>query len=113
MTTLPRPDSDNFLRGRDFKMPISRTPRNQNGRELAAKTVALALLISSLWLGRSVAQSSSSNAPAIQGKEHYAMRDGLRIYLWEKYRQDEERNFSRNREVWAPVPCSQRVGRCV
>jgi hypothetical protein len=88
MTTLPRPDSDNFLRGRDFKMPISRTPRNQNGRELAAKTVALALLISSLWLRRSVAQSSSSNAPAIQGKEHYAMRGGLRIYLWEKYRQD-------------------------
>jgi len=92
-------------------MPISRTLGNQSGRKLAAKIVALALLTSSLWLGRSVAQSSSSNAPAIQGKEHYAMRDGLRIFLWEKYRQDEERNFSRTGKVALLVHGGQRSGR--
>ncbi len=92
-------------------MPISRTLGNQSGRKLAAKIVALALLTSSLWLGRSVAQSSSSNAPAIQGKEHYAMRDGLRIFLWEKYRQDEERNFSRAGKVALLVHGGQRSGR--
>jgi pimeloyl-ACP methyl ester carboxylesterase len=88
-------------------MPISRTPRIQDGRKLAATTVALALVISSPWLGRSVAQSP----PAIQGKEHYAMRDGLRIYLWEKYKEGSEQSFSHTGKVALLVHGGTRSGR--
>ena len=94
-------------------MPISRTPRNQNGLKLTAQNVALALLISCLWMGRGVAQASSSNAPAIQGKEHYAMRDGLHIYLWEKYKQGDEESFSRNGKVALLVHGGTRSGRSI
>src|ERR1700751_3013021 len=96
-----------LLRGRVFKMPISRTPCIQDGRKLAATTVALALLISSPWLGRSVAQSP----PAIQGKEHYAMRDGLRIYLGEKYKEGSEQSFSHTAKVARLVHGGTRAGR--
>jgi len=92
-------------------MPASRTPRNQSERKLTAKTLALALLISSLWLGRSVAQSSPSNTSPIQGKEHYVMRDGLRIYLWEKYKQGEDVTFFHTGRVALLVHGGTRSGR--
>jgi pimeloyl-ACP methyl ester carboxylesterase len=92
-------------------MPTSRTPRNQSGRELTTKTLALALLISSLWLGRSVAQSSTPSTSPIQGKEHYVMRDGLRIYLWEKYKQGEDVTFFRTGKVALLVHGGTRSGR--
>ena len=31
-------------------------------------------------------ENPSASAPPIRGKEHYVMRDGLRIYLWENTR---------------------------
>lgn len=92
-------------------MPTSRTPRNQSGRKLTTKTLALALLITSLWLGRSVAQSSTPSTSPIQGKEHYVMRDGLRIYLWEKYKQGEDVTFFRTGKVALLVHGGTRSGR--
>jgi pimeloyl-ACP methyl ester carboxylesterase len=47
----------------------------------------------------------------VQGKEHYVMRDGLRIYLWEKYREDQEQSFSRGGKVVLLVHGGTRSGR--
>jgi pimeloyl-ACP methyl ester carboxylesterase len=48
-----------------------------------------------------VAQPSGAPANHVQGKEHYVIRDGLSIYLWEKYMEDQEGAFSRN----GKLPC--------
>ena len=46
-----------------------------------------------------VAQNLSPNVAPIQKKESYVIRDGLRIYLWEKYREDQEAAFPRTGKV--------------
>jgi hypothetical protein len=45
------------------------------------------------------AQNPSSAAEPIQTKEHYVMRDGLRIYLWEKHKQSQDGTFARSGKV--------------
>ena len=45
------------------------------------------------------AQRSAPAPNLVQGKEHYVMRDGLRIYLWEKYKEGNEESFSRTGKV--------------
>lgn len=40
-----------------------------------------------------------SAAKSISGKAHYAIRDGLRIYLWEKYRAGTEDSFGNSGKV--------------
>src|SRR5689334_12710634 len=46
----------------------------------------IAVLMAALCSGGShAAPQQSGGARHIRAKEHYAMRDGLRIYLWEKY----------------------------
>ena len=35
----------------------------------------------------------------ISGKEHYALRDGLRIYLWEKYKTGSQDSFARSGKI--------------
>jgi pimeloyl-ACP methyl ester carboxylesterase len=45
------------------------------------------------------AQSSATNNNHIRGKEHYVTRDGLRIYLWEKYKEGQEATFSSTGKV--------------
>lgn len=58
-------------------------------------------------------ENPSATAPPIQGKEHYVMRDGLRIYLWEKYKAGEEESFSRTGKVALLVHGGQRSGRSI
>jgi pimeloyl-ACP methyl ester carboxylesterase len=77
----------------------------------AKKTVSLILLISSIGLGQVHAQGSSPSAALIQGKEHYVMRDGLRIYVWEKYKEGQEATFSRTGKVALLVHGGTRSGR--
>ena len=74
-------------------------------------TLGLALLISAMCLGQTLTLSSSPSAPPIQGKEHYVMRDGLRIYLWEKYKEGNEQSFSRTGKVALLVHGGTRSGR--
>jgi len=42
---------------------------------------------------------TSSTERGIAGKEHYVRRDGIRIYLWEKYRKGSEAEVSRTGKV--------------
>jgi len=39
-------------------------------------------------------QSHATVEDRIRGEEHYAMRDGLRIYLWEKRTEGSQGTFS-------------------
>lgn len=61
-----------------------------------------ALLLSTLLL---------ANAPAIQSREAYVTRDGLRIYLWEKFRPDHAADFARTGRVALLVHGGGRSGR--
>jgi pimeloyl-ACP methyl ester carboxylesterase len=75
-------------------------------------TVSLALLLTVLSAGPMYAQSAlNPSPPSIQQKEHYAIRDGLRIYLWEKYRADQEQSFARSGKVALLVHGGTRSGR--
>jgi pimeloyl-ACP methyl ester carboxylesterase len=49
--------------------------------------------------------------PAILSKETYVTRDGLRIYLWEKYRPDRESSFGRTGKIVLLVHGGGRSGR--
>jgi len=42
---------------------------------------------------------AETGANRIRGEEHYVMRDGLRIYLWEKHKAGLERTFANNGKV--------------
>jgi pimeloyl-ACP methyl ester carboxylesterase len=44
-------------------------------------------------------QKLAGSANDIRGKEHYAIRDGLRIYLWEKYQASLEQTYARTGKV--------------
>jgi pimeloyl-ACP methyl ester carboxylesterase len=92
-------------------MKTSINIRRRHTRKSVAKTASVVLLISSLWLGPFHAQSSSPSGARIQGKEHYAMRDGLRIYLWEKYKEGDEGSFSRTGKIALLVHGGTRSGR--
>ncbi len=56
-------------------------------------------------------ENARAGATPIQGKEHYVMRDGLRIYLWEKHTEGDEESFSRTGKVALLVHGGQRSGR--
>jgi pimeloyl-ACP methyl ester carboxylesterase len=56
-------------------------------------------------------EKPAASAAHIHGKEHYVMRDGLRIYLWEKYREGREGAFSRTGKVALLVHGGVRSGR--
>jgi hypothetical protein len=67
-------------------------------RELnKAILLSVALFAAIRWGSAAAQQSAATNQ--IRGKEHYVMRDGLRIYLWEKYRPDREGSFFRTGKV--------------
>jgi len=60
----------------------------------AALALALALVVLS-WAGvcagdilKPASEEHKAATTPISGKAHYALRDGLRIYLWEKYQAD-------------------------
>jgi len=75
---------------------------------LALLTVSLAIFANGQTR---VLQKPAASASAIQGKEHYGIRDGLRIYLWEKYREGQEGVFSRTGKVALLVHGGVRSGR--
>lgn len=52
-----------------------------------------------------------TNAAAIQSREAYVTRDGLRIYLWEKYRPDQEAESARTGKIVLLVHGGGRSGR--
>ena len=58
-------------------------------------------------------QTAAPEKPSatIQGKEHYALRDGLRLYLWEKYQEGDQESFSRTGKVALLVHGGTRSGR--
>lgn len=58
-------------------------------------------------------QNPSASPRPIQGKEAYVMRDGLRIYLWEKYKGGDEESFSGTGKVALLVHGGQRSGRSI
>jgi pimeloyl-ACP methyl ester carboxylesterase len=71
-------------------------------------TIALAISVN----GQTTApEKPSTNRSSIQGKEHYALRDGLRIYLWEKYQEGDQESFSRTGKVALLVHGGTRSGR--
>jgi pimeloyl-ACP methyl ester carboxylesterase len=61
----------------------------------------------------SASQSSGARVAPVQKREAYVMRDGLRIYLWEKYREDQEQSFSRTGKVVLLVHGGTRSGRSI
>jgi pimeloyl-ACP methyl ester carboxylesterase len=82
-----------------------------NARRSAKMAISLILLLSLIGLGRMHAQASIPSTVPIQGKEHYVMRDGLRIYLWDKYKDGQEATFSRTGKVALLVHGGTRSGR--
>jgi pimeloyl-ACP methyl ester carboxylesterase len=52
-----------------------------------------------------------ASAPVIQSREAYVTREGLRIYLWEKFRPDQEPDFARTGRVALLVHGGGRSGR--
>ncbi len=82
----------------------------------ARSSLLLALVLIAAWAvlanGRAGAlQNPAARAKAIRGKEHYVIRDGLRIYLWEKFREGQEASFSRTDKVALLVHGGVRSGR--
>ena len=65
--------------------PFGRVLRMKGSRKLRLSARTL-LAIASITVVLA-ARASATDVPqdAIRGEEHYVMRDGLRIYLWEKY----------------------------
>lgn len=78
--------------------------------QFLALTMAI-LAVATGSISRAAAQSSGAATNHIQGKEHYVMRDGLRIYLWEKYRDDQDSAFPRTGKVVLLVHGGTRSGR--
>lgn len=71
----------------------------------AALALALALVVLS-WAGvcagdilKPASEEHKAATTPISGKAHYALRDGLRIYLWEKYQAGSEDSFRRSGKV--------------
>ena len=93
------------------------------GRDKAMKQAAKAItpLLLALFLTTALAifangQISASQNPSvsvapIQKKESYVIRDGLRIYLWEKYLEGHDEAFSRTGKVVLLVHGGVRSGR--
>jgi pimeloyl-ACP methyl ester carboxylesterase len=84
----------------------------------ALKTVTPLLLAFSVTVAWSVSandetkkRANSASGFSIQGKEHYVMRDGLRIYLWEKYKAADEQSFAHTGKVVLLVHGGTRSGR--
>ena len=48
---------------------------------------------------RDTSQDARAGAKPIRGEDHYVMRDGLRIYLWEKHKVDLEGTFANSGKV--------------
>jgi len=76
------------------KLPISRP---------AALALAWVLLpgagVSAAGTSGVVAEERSAAVSPISGKAHYVLRDGLRIYLWEKYKTGSADSFPRSGKV--------------
>lgn len=56
-------------------------------------------------------QRAALSSQPVEEKEHYVIRGGLRIYLWEKYREDLEQSFPHTGKVVLLVHGGTRSGR--
>src|SRR2546426_2350506 len=80
----------------------------------ARSSLLLALVLTAagaVFANGKAGESQNSAASAIRGKENYVVRDGLRIYLWEKFREGQEASFSRTGKVALLVHGGVRSGR--
>ncbi len=77
------------------------------------KATLLLLAALATMLSGSAAAQRSGVTNQIRGKEHYVMRDGLRIYLWEKYKQSQDATFARIGKVALLVHGGTRSGRSI
>jgi pimeloyl-ACP methyl ester carboxylesterase len=57
------------------------------------------LLLPTAMSGRQNQQNQAASARPIRGEEHYAVKEGLRIYLWEKHRAGSEARFAASGKV--------------
>jgi pimeloyl-ACP methyl ester carboxylesterase len=73
--------------------------------------LVLAILATVICSANRVAGEATTALNPIQGKEHYVMRDGLRIYLWEKCQVGLEDSFTRTGKVALLVHGGVRSGR--
>jgi pimeloyl-ACP methyl ester carboxylesterase len=64
-----------------------------------AKRVSRNLILLTLYLAICLSAQDDSRDNAIVFQEHFALRDGLRIYLWEKRVEDFGENFSETDKV--------------
>lgn len=48
---------------------------------------------------RDTSRDTGASGSSIRGEDHYVMRDGLRIYLWEKHKAGLEGTFANNGKV--------------
>jgi pimeloyl-ACP methyl ester carboxylesterase len=72
----------------------------------------MGVAVTGLSFGQALpAPNSSLTTALVAGKEHYVTRDGLRIYLWEKYRADRDGAFSKTGKVALLVHGGTRSGR--
>lgn len=77
------------------------------------RLVLQALLVLSMLPGMSAQTNSTHAGLPVHGKEHHVMRDGLRIYLWEKYLPEQEASFGRTGRVVLLVHGGTRSGRSI
>jgi pimeloyl-ACP methyl ester carboxylesterase len=80
-------------------------PRKLMSHQSKHAAFALAAILIA-WTGvcagsvpESVPDEPKTTANLISGKAHYALREGLRIYLWEKYRAGTEESFRRSGRI--------------
>jgi hypothetical protein len=59
---------------------------------------------------RDTSREAEAGANPIRGEDHYVMRDGLRIYLWEKHKAGLEGTFAKNGKVALPRAWRHVVG---
>ncbi len=71
------------------------------------------LLAVTIWPCARAQTPAPNEALSVRGKEHYVMRDGLRIYLWEKYLPEQESFFGRTGKVVLLVHGGTRSGRSI
>jgi pimeloyl-ACP methyl ester carboxylesterase len=87
-------------------------------RSVVPLSIWLAFILSIAFAGSAQGQLLSVNQATftkasgeIIGREHYVVRDGLKVYLWEKHRKDLSQDFSRTGKVVLLVHGSTWSGR--
>src|SRR5260221_14133540 len=62
------------------------------------KKILFCLALAILFVGFAQAQNTKTDKNII-GKEHYVTSNGLKVYLWEKYRKDFTKTFTQTNKI--------------